>query len=146
MITGRATLEKVKARTFEELSAANSLMRLSVDSGEQPVERYIRYKNNPNEWEQDMINHGLNNEEQAILHHLDSRYGVCDTQELLMMLSMDEEISGYDLIEANVLRKTVSKRDPKAQEKQRDYFFNKEKWNIFNGYVWKFWNTTWIFI
>lgn len=140
-ITGRATLEKVEARTFEELSAANSLMRLSVDNGEQPVERYIRYKNNPDEWEQDMINYGLNSEERSILHkHLDSRYGVCDTQELLMMLSMDERISNYDLIESNVLRKTVSKRNPKAQEKQRDYFLKKCKANgtseLMAEYVW----------
>lgn len=116
-------------------------MRLSVDSGEQPVERYIRYKNNPNEWEQDMINYGLNNEERAILHkHLDSRYGVCDTQELLMMLSMDEKISGYDLIESNILRKAISKSDPKAQEKQRDYFLNKCRANgtsdLMAKYVW----------
>ena len=139
--TGRATLEKVNARNFEEISAANSLMRLSVDSGEQPVDRYVRYKNNDQAWETDMINYGLNEEERNILHsYLDVRYGVCDTQELLMRLSMDENISKYSLNEANKLRKAVAKKDNKLQEQQEAFFYEKGIKNntrkIFLDYVW----------
>lgn len=139
--TGRQTLEKVNARNFQEIAAANSLMRLSVENGEQPVDRYIRYKNNINAWEQDMINYGLNENERKILHkHLDLRYGVCDTQELLMILSMDENISNYNLTQANKLRKAIAKKDEKLQETQRRIFFEScTKNNVsaqMSNYVW----------
>lgn len=121
---GRATLEKVKAETFDEIAAANSLMRLSTD-GEQPVDKYVRYKNDPSEWVKDMNEYGLTQDEQDVLHSiLDSRYGVCDTQELLMLLSMHEKIAGFNLGQANLLRKSVAKKDPKKQAAQKEIFFN----------------------
>ena len=139
--TGRATLEKVAATNFDEIAAANSLMRLSVPSGEQPVDRYVRYKNNPGAWETDMRNYGLTSTERNILHEvLDSRYGVCDTQELLMILSMRPEISNYDLTRANKLRKSIAKKDEKLQQEQKDLFFEACKANgtsdNFASYVW----------
>lgn len=122
-ITGRQVLEKVKAKTFDEISAANSLMRLTTD-GEQPVDKYVRYKNDSNEWTKDMNAYGLNNKEQNVLIEiLSSRYGVCDTQELLMLLSMHKDISSFNLKEANLLRKSVAKKDPKKQEEQKKIFY-----------------------
>lgn len=137
---GRATLEKVKAENFDEIAAANSLMRLSTD-GEQPVDKYVRYKNDPSEWTKDMKEYGLNQDEQNILHKiLDSRYGVCDTQELLMLLSMDEKISNFNLGQANLLRKSVAKKDPKKQAEQKEIFFKAGKENGTSdellNYVW----------
>ena len=123
-IVGRVALEKVKAKTFDEIAAANSLMRLSSDGSEQPIDKFVRYKNSPEEWEQDMINYGLTKDERQVLHEvLDSRYGVCDTQELLMILSMRPEISNFDLTMANKLRKSIAKKDEKLQEAQRIIFY-----------------------
>ena len=140
-IVGRVALEKVKAKTFDEIAAANSLMRLSSEDSEQPIDKFVRYKNNPNEWEQDMINYGLTKDERKVLHEvLDSRYGVCDTQELLMILSMRPEISNFDLTMANKLRKSIAKKDEKMQEAQRVLFFEECQKNgtstTFADYVW----------
>lgn len=124
-VVGRQTLEKIEAENFDEIAAANSLMRLSTE-GEQPIDKYVRYKTNPNEWELDMDSYGLNADEKEVLHEvLDSRYGVCDTQELLMILSMHEKISGFTLTEANALRKSVAKKDPEQQNAQKSLFYEK---------------------
>ena len=140
-IVGRVALEKVKARSFDEIAAANSLMRLSSEEIEQPIDKFVRYKNNPQEWEQDMINYGLTIEERAVLHEvLDSRYGVCDTQELLMILSMRQEISNFDLTMANKLRKSIAKKDEKLQEAQRIIFFEE---CVKNGTSTNFMNYVW---
>lgn len=121
---GRVALEKVKARSFDEIAAANSLMRLSSESSEQPIDKFVRYKDDSQAWEQDMINYGLTKDERQVLHEvLDSRYGVCDTQELLMILSMRPEISNFDLTMANKLRKSIAKKDEKLQEAQRIIFY-----------------------
>lgn len=116
-------------------------MRLSVDQGEQPVDKFVRYKNNPGEWEQDMIDYGLDLSERKILHEvLDSRYGVCDTQELLMILSMRPEISNYNLSQANKLRKSVARKDKKLQMEQKKLFYDACKENnvsdVMMSYVW----------
>lgn len=127
--TGRQTLEKINARTFDEVAAANSLMRLSTD-GEQPVDKYVRYKNDINEWEKDMDSYGLTEDEKQIVRIiLEDRYGVCDTQELLMLLAMDKGVANYDLKEANSLRKSVAKKDPAKQAIEKEYFFKKGKEN-----------------
>ena len=37
------------------------------------MDRYVRIKKNPQEWEDEMIQYGLNERERAVLHkHLDS--------------------------------------------------------------------------
>ena len=106
---GLKALDTIKPETLQELAAANTLMRLQAE-GEQPMDRYVRIKKNPQEWEDEMIQYGLNERERAVLHkHLDSEYGVCSSQELLMLMSMDKEIAGFGVKEANYLRKSNAK-------------------------------------
>lgn len=137
---GRETIERLKAETFDEVAAANSLMRLTSD-GEQPVDKFIRYKNDPLEWEKDMDKYGLTKDERKIIHDLmDSRYGVCDTQELLMQLAMHEKTANFNLREGKALRKACAKQDPKKQSEQKEIFFRKGKElgtreNLLN-YIW----------
>lgn len=108
-MVGSQALSLIKPTSLLEVANANSLMRLMSD-GEQPMDKYIRYKNNPSEWENDMIEFGLNEQERMILHeHLDKDCGVCSSQEGMMLLSMDERIAGFDVVESNVLRKSVAK-------------------------------------
>ena len=107
---GVKALKAIKPNSLLELANANSLMRLMADEGEQPIDMYVHYKNNPNKWEQDMIDFGLNDRERSILHeHLDKDYGVCSSQEGMMLLSMDKRISDFTVKESNVLRKSVAK-------------------------------------
>lgn len=113
---GSVALTSIKPSSLLELANANSLMRL-MSEGEQPMDKYIRYKNDPQAWEDDMIEFGLNEEERAILHeHLDKDYGVCSSQEGMMLLSMDERVAGFGVVESNMLRRSVAKKKAKLLE------------------------------
>lgn len=120
---GTQALNKIKPRTFEELCAGNSLMRLSTD-GEQPLDKFVRFKKDISQWYSEMREYGLNEEEKEILErHLLDRYGICDTQEGLMLLSMDPKISGFNLTQANKFRKAVAKQNQKLIEDQRTLYY-----------------------
>ena len=125
-----------------DLSAANSLLRLMPDGADEtPIDRYIRYKENHNEWVQDTLAYGLNQDEQNILwHYLSDAYGMADSQEKVMRLSMDEHTAGYTLKEANKLRKSIAKKDEKLQAEAKQLFFNCCKRQgtreIFADYIW----------
>lgn len=127
--TGRQALEKINARTFDQLVAANSLMRLSSD-GEQPIDKYIRYKNDLNEWEKDMDEYNLTEDEKAVMHELlDKKFGVCEVQESIMKIAMHDKVAKYNLREAKGLRKASAKKDPTIQVKQKELFFKKGREN-----------------
>lgn len=139
---GRQGILKVQPRNFDELAATNSLIRLTTE-GKQPIDKYVDFKNNPQLWYEEMDNQGLTKDEQAVLSNiLSPRYGICDTQEYLMMISMDEHISNFSLKEANGLRKSVAKKDPVLQQKEKEVFFLKceEAGTSYNlaQYVWNF--------
>ena len=123
--SGLKALNTVKPQSLIELAAANTLMRLQCE-GEQPMERYVRIKANPQEWEQEMIEYGLNEQEREILHgYLDIDYGTCTTQEMLMILSMDKNISGFTIPEANKLRKGVAKKKKAILDEVQELFYTK---------------------
>ena len=110
---GRSAIQKVQPHNLQEVIVANSLMRLSCE-GEQPIDRFVRHKNNINLWFKEMDEHGLNAEEQQVMkEHLLSAYGVANTQEDIMRLSMDSRIAKFSLIGANKLRKAVAKSKAK---------------------------------
>lgn len=114
----------MNARTFDELVAANALMRLTVEEGEQPIDRYLRYRDDMSQWDTDMDSYGLTTAEKDVLkEHLNKFYGICYSQESLMALSMDSRITGFNLIEANKLRKSIAKKDHKLYEVEHDHFF-----------------------
>ena len=94
-----------------DLSAANSLLRLMPDNvDESPIDKYVRYKENHNTWVEDTKRYGLNDDERAVLwEYLADAYGLADSQEKIMRLSMDKRVSGYSLKEANKLRKSIAK-------------------------------------
>ena len=108
---GKQVITKTQPRSVFELSTANSLMRLMAQDGEPeaPMDTYRRYKDDINLWYKEMENAGLNEDEQEILKkHLGKLYGVADTQESIMQLSMDPKISGFDVVLANKLRKAIA--------------------------------------
>ena len=93
-----------------DLSAANSLLRLMPDNADEtPIDKYVRYKESHNAWVEDTKKYGLNDDERAVLwKYLADAYGLADSQEKIMRLSMDKRISGYSLKEANKLRKSIA--------------------------------------
>lgn len=106
---GHQAAIKVKPKNLLETAAANSLMRLMSEGGEQPIDTFIKYKNDISLWYEEMRNYGLNDEEIKVMEeHLLKLNGVADTQESVMLLSMDKRIAGFDVKWANKLRKAIA--------------------------------------
>lgn len=123
---GHDTITKSKPTNLIEMMVANSLMRLQTDSDEQPIDTFIKHKENISLWYDEMENWGLNKEEVEVMEkHLLPLNGVADTQEAAMLMSIDKKVAGFDLKEATDLRKTIAKRDPEGLEKVKNLFFDK---------------------
>ena len=135
-------LEATKPKSVMDLSAANSLLRLQPENSSiTPIDSYIKYKNNHQEWIEDTKNFGLNDKEREILwKYLADAYGLADSQEKIMRLSMDSEVSGYSLKEANKLRKSIAKKDEKLQAEAKQQFFEYGRKigtrEVFLDYIW----------
>lgn len=115
-LVARNAMRKIKPNTFNEIEITNTLIRLQTD-GEQPVDRFVRYKNDIQEWYKDMKEYGLSNEEIELMEdHLLERTGICDTQEGIMLIVMDKRIGNSNLAFANKYRKAIAKKNEKAIE------------------------------
>lgn len=140
-LQGEKGLKQVNARNVNDLVSASALIRLRSDSTEQPLQKYVRFRDNHQEWEKEMIDNGLTSEERKLLHELlDDYNGICLSQEKLMLLSM--KIAGFTLNEANKIRKAIAKKNPKLQEIQHEHFMEKGlalgRRKEFLDYVWKY--------
>ncbi len=135
---------KVKPRNLLEVASANSLMRLmSEGGGEQPIDTFVRFKNDLNQWYEEMNSFGLTQDEIIIMEeYLLKLNGVADTQESVMLLSMDERIAGFSVKDANKLRKTIAKKQAREEFEERKKEFYESgrgrgtRENLLN-YVWK---------
>lgn len=137
---GLKTLNAIKPHSLLEVANANTLMRLMSD-GEQPLDKYVRFKNNPIEWEQEMVDFGLNEEERQLMHKmLDADYGVCSSQEGMMLMVMNEKIANFNVVESNKLRKGVAKKVGDLYDQAHKLFYEKGLElgcrRVFLDYVW----------
>lgn len=123
---GLQCARKVQPSNVLELAVANSLMRLMPEGEEQPVDKYIRHKANPELWMQEMKDYGLTEDEiKVLIKHLNEVYGVTESQEGVMLLSMDTNISNFSVKDANTLRKGISKKKEEIIKKTKQMFFSK---------------------
>lgn len=135
-------LQVTHPKSAMDLSSANSLLRLMPDGADEtPIERYTRYKQNHQAWIDDTIAFGLNDDERNCLwEYLGDAYGLADSQEKVMRLSMDKRVSGYSLKESNKLRKAIAHKDAKLQEEAKNQFFEYGKKlgtrYVFLDYIW----------
>lgn len=108
---GRQGAKKVRPKNMQELSDTNGLIRLMAeDGGEPPMEKYVRFKRNPELVHKEMQKYGLTEqEEEALNKYVGKSYGIGISQEQLMRTLMDSDICDFSLKEANKARKTVSK-------------------------------------
>lgn len=122
---GAVCIKRTRPTSVAELGAANAVMRLMGDEGEErPLDRYVRFRNDINEWYKEMDEAGLTPEEQQVLkEELLSKYGNSVEQEDMMRLVQRPEIANFTLGEANLLRKAVAKKDAKKIEKMKKRFF-----------------------
>ena len=119
---GQAVVKK--AKNLIELVSLNSLMRLMSEGEEQPIDTFIRYKNDISIWYEEMKQYGLTEEEVSIFEkYLLALNGVADTQEAVMLMAMDENISGFTVKEANYLRKGIAKKKAEVQEEVKAKLF-----------------------
>lgn len=139
---GLATAKLVKPSNTMELAIANSLMRLMADeSGIMPSDTFTKYKNNISFWYEEMNRYGLTEEEIKVMEkHLLANSGVCESQEGIMLISMDEKVSGFSVKEANKLRKTIAKKKLAEIDSMHEMFMTKGREhgtseNLLN-YVW----------
>lgn len=140
---GSTAARLVKPHNLKEMSTTNSLMRLSSTGDEQPLDKYIRFKNDINQWYKEMIDYGLNQSEINILKkHLSDNYGVAAEQEDIMILSMDGHVANFTLKEANKLRKAVAKKKYDVLMEAKKMFFEwgekAESRELFLTYVWDY--------
>lgn len=124
---GGQAIHLIHPSNLAELTAGNGLMRLMAnEDGELPLDIYVKHKNNIQTWYDEMEQEGLSKEEQNILRkYLDIVYGVAVSQETMMLLSMDKNISNFDMGEANILRKAVAKKKFDVLQKGKELFYSK---------------------
>ena len=124
---GAKAIQAIKPRSLSELETANAAMRLMVkgQDKEQPIDTFVRYKNDINEWYRCMREqYKLNEEEVSILEkYLKNVYGVATMQEEVMLLSMDKHIAGFSMLDANYLRRSIAKKKVKLQIEAHDKFY-----------------------
>ena len=138
---GEQAIKLIQPQNLIDAANGNTVMRLMVENGEQPLEKFVRYKNDIAEWYKDMKKFGLNKEQVSMLEkHLLQDNGVCSSQERMMLLTMDKDVAGFGVIESNKLRKGVAKKQQKLINEAKTMFFEwGEKANapkILLEYIW----------
>lgn len=125
---GKQALNKVGVNDLISMTLTNGLMRLqaSEKGGETPIDKYVRYRRDINEWYRDMTEYGLTNEEQELLKsYLLKSNGLCVSQETTMQLVMDKRVAGMTLKEADTLRKGLAKGSQEALKQTEDTLYEK---------------------
>lgn len=139
---GEQAIKLIQPETFIEALNCNNLMRLMAEEGkEQPLNIYKNHKENIDLWYEEMKEYGLSDKEVKIAEkHLLKDYGVCSTQEGMMLLTMDENISNFGVVESNLVRKAIAKKKGKLYDKAHDLFY---EWGLklgtsktFLDYIW----------
>ena len=108
---------------------------------ESPLDKYARFRSKSNDWDHEMVQYGLSEDERLILHReLDISDGMSITQEQFMQLVQLPECGGWDLQWADRLRKSIAKKNPKEYEQLTAEFFQrveeKKLDKTFCSYVW----------
>lgn len=141
-----SNVSQIKPNSLLELAQTNSLMRLQGGEDEDgnkketPTERYVRYKNDINEWYNDMTLWKVPKQDQQIIAKVLLQYnGVADTQEALMLMS--REVNDFTIGEAHKLRSVIGKKKMKEIPSLKEFFFTKGKENGINEntlhYLWE---------
>lgn len=136
---GRQGAKKVKPANMQEMSAVNGLIRLmtSEKGAETPMEKYIRFRKNPQEWEDEMNRYHLTEKDkEAVRRHIGRTYGIGISQEQLMLSLMDKDICSFSLKDANAARKTVAKKQMNKITDLRNIVWDKAVSRDMAEYIW----------
>lgn len=139
---GGQCIRKIKPHNIYELANANSLMRITVDGDEQPVDKFLRYKQDRSLWDSELAEYGVTkpNELKALKEELDYCYGVPSAQEDVMQTLMRPEISKFSLADADGARRIIAKKKKDQVAGLHDKFYKavEEQGNSINvaNYLW----------
>ena len=122
---GSQCIKKIKPHNIYELANANSLMRITVDKEEQPVDKFLKYKKDKSLWDKELASYGVTNssELKALKEELSYCYGVPSAQEDVMQTLMRPEISNFSLKDADVARKIIAKKKKDQVAELHDKFY-----------------------
>ena len=135
---GSQGIKKVQPADILELSNTNGLIRLMAPDGEEnPMDKYVRFKANPGQWDREMESYGLTEDEQnAFRKYLKVSFGVGISQEQLMKSLMDPDICGFALKDANAARKIIGKKQMSKIPELREQIKEQAKSDAVGRYVW----------
>lgn len=139
---GGSAMRSIEPTNLLELGQANSLMRLMPEGRkETPIQEFIKYKEDISllyDEIQSLV--GPQKQKDALLKHLVPLKGVADSQESLMMLVMDPDLTNFTVPEANFLRKTIAKKLTRDIDKLKAFLYEKGQTNKVSGdiidYLW----------
>lgn len=115
-----------KPHSLEDLATLNSVIRLMPPdkNSERPLEKFARFRLDPSAWDDEMDEHGLTEEEKELMHSMfDYSNGISAQQEDLYQLMRSEKIAGYSFGQADKLRKSVAKKNPKDYQAFEEQFW-----------------------
>ena len=130
-------------KSVKELATLNSVIRLMAPEkgAEQPLDMWVRYRENIEEWKNEMKLYGLNEEEiEWLMNYPDITDGIAESQECLMKLVQEERLGGNNLNFADKCRKGLAKKDgPLFKQCEEEFFENAKNKNCSSKlvhYVW----------
>ena len=116
---------------------------MAPENQELPIIHYQKHKEDISLWYKEMAHFGLNQKEVKILEkHALLTYGLVATQEQLMIMVQDPEISNFTFSESDLTRKVLAKKKLDQVEKIKKMFFDKGikvgSREPFLQYIWDF--------
>lgn len=137
---GGNVVKQLVPRTVEELTSCNALMRLTGEKGaERPADRYERLKNHPEQWQKEMDDWGFTKEQQETLRkYMGADYGAPSSQEVLMLILMDEGTCHFTLAESNTARKIIAKKQVNKIPELKEKIISQAVTPKMGEYIWEF--------
>ncbi|MCQ2147511.1 MAG: HNH endonuclease, partial [Bacteroidales bacterium] len=141
--SGVQAISLARPSSVDDLCTLNSVIRLMAqeEGAEAPLHKFARFKQDISQWYKEMEQAGLTKDEQELLKGiLETSYGICAVQEIIMILVMHPQIGGFSLAWADRLRKAIAKKNPKDFVMlEAEFFNNAEAKNLSKSltrYVW----------
>ena len=142
--SGIQGISLVHPESVDDLATLNSVIRLMAQEkgGEQPLNKFARFKNDISLWYKEMEEWGLTTEEMKLLEPIAKiSYGITESQESFMQLVQMPQCGGFDLTWADRLRKSIAKKNPKEFEQLTEEYYDnmveKKLSKCLCNYVWK---------
>ena len=124
---GSQAITEIQPSSLTDLIHANSAMRLMASDShpELPLITFAKQKRNLDLWYSSLNKYNLTSDEITLLEkYLLLSYGLCIDQETIMKISMDKNISGFNVMQANKLRKAIAKKKIEILEEVKFVFYS----------------------